>query len=72
MVTVTVLGDGYWTRPDSLKLSSRAAKVATRLRPSTSAKLYIYETLLERLAQDLQDMAAELGQFIQEEYAIVG
>jgi hypothetical protein len=28
------------------------------------AKLYVYETLLERLPQDLEDMAAELGQFI--------
>jgi hypothetical protein len=31
-----------------------------------------YDTVLERLAQDLQDMAAELGQFIQEEHAIMG
>jgi hypothetical protein len=38
----------------------------------TSAKLYSCETLLERLAQDRQDMAAELGQFIQEEHAVVG
>jgi hypothetical protein len=36
------------------------------------AKLYLYETILERLAQDLEDMAAELGQFIQEAHAIVG
>jgi hypothetical protein len=35
-------------------------------------ELYSCETLLERLPQDLQDMAAELGQFIQEEHAIVG
>jgi hypothetical protein len=38
----------------------------------TLARLYLYDTLLERLAQDLKDMAAELGQFIQEEHAIVG
>ena len=36
------------------------------------AKLYVYDTLLERLAQDLQDMAAELGPFIQEKHAVVG
>jgi hypothetical protein len=71
-VTITVLVDGYCTRPDSLTLSSRIAKVLRRLRFSTPAKLYIYDTLLERLAQDLEDMAAELGQFIQEEHAIVG
>jgi hypothetical protein len=28
--------------------------------------------LLKRLAQDLQDMTADLGQFIQEEQAIMG
>jgi hypothetical protein len=38
----------------------------------TPAKLYSCETLLERLAQDLQHMAAELGQFIQEAHAVVG
>jgi hypothetical protein len=72
LVTITVLVDGYCTRPDSLKLSSRTAKVARRLRFTTPEKLYVYETLLERLAQDLQDMATKLGPFIQEEHAIVG
>jgi hypothetical protein len=31
-----------------------------------------YETLLQRLAQDLEDLAAALGQLIQEEHAVVG
>jgi hypothetical protein len=35
-------------------------------------KLYVYETLLQRLAPDLQDMAAALGPFIQEAHAMVG
>ena len=35
-------------------------------------RLYVYETLLARLAQDLEDMAAELGPFIREEHAVVG
>jgi hypothetical protein len=35
-------------------------------------RLYGYDPLLERLAQDFQDMAAELGPFIQEEHAMVG
>jgi hypothetical protein len=35
-------------------------------------KLYIADTLLERSAQDLKDIAAELGPFIQEEHAVVG
>jgi hypothetical protein len=34
--------------------------------------LYFCDTILERLAQNLEDMAAKLGQFIQEEHAIVG
>src|SRR5262245_27793081 len=46
--------------------------VARRLRSRTSANLYVYETLLERLPQDLQDMAAALGQFIQAAHAVVG
>ena len=35
-------------------------------------RLCIYDTLLQRLAQDLQDMAAALGPCIQAEHAIVG
>jgi hypothetical protein len=34
-------------------------------------RLYVYETLLERLAQDLKHMTAALGQFIQEEHPVV-
>jgi hypothetical protein len=34
-------------------------------------RLYRYDALLKRPAQDLQDMAAELGPFIQEEHAVV-
>jgi hypothetical protein len=70
-MTVTVAVDGYWTRVEPLKLSSRAAKVARRLRSRTPAKLYVYETLLQLLAQDLQDVAAEFRKFIQEKNAVV-
>src|SRR5262249_14484488 len=35
------------------------------------AKLYVYETLLEQLAQDLEHMPTKLGPFIQEEDAVV-
>jgi hypothetical protein len=41
------------------------------LRFRTPATLYICETILKRLAQDLKDMAA-LGPSIQEEHAMVG
>jgi hypothetical protein len=63
----SVVMGSYRPLPEPPKFASRAAKAAKTLKLRTSAKLYIYETLLERLQQDLQDMAAELGQFIQEE-----
>jgi hypothetical protein len=31
-----------------------------------------HDTLLQRLPQHLQDMAAELGEFIQKEHTMVG
>jgi hypothetical protein len=37
----------------------------------TCQRLYAYDTLLERLAQDLQDVATELRQFIQKEHLMV-
>jgi len=36
------------------------------------ARLHSSNTLLERLAQNLEDMAPELGPFIQEEHTLVG
>lgn len=44
-MTVTVVG-GYGTRAEPPKLSSRAAKVARKLRSRTPAQLYVYDTLL--------------------------
>jgi hypothetical protein len=63
---------GYRPRPEPLKVSSRVAKAARRLRSRTPARLYVYETLIERPARNLQDVAAPLGPFIQEEPAVVG
>jgi hypothetical protein len=37
----------------------------------TPAKLYVYDTLLQRLAQPFQDVAAELRQLIQKENPVV-
>jgi hypothetical protein len=48
------------------------AFAASAARSRTPEKLYVYNPILERLAQDLQDMAAELGPCIQEEHAMVG
>jgi hypothetical protein len=64
--------EGYGTRPKPLKVSSRAAMVATTLTSRTPARLSLEDTLLERLAQDLEPMAAKLRPFIQEEDAVVG
>ena len=63
--------DGYGTRPKPLKANSRAAKAARRLRSRTPAKIYACDTLLKRLAQGLEDLAAEFGQLIQDEHAVV-
>jgi hypothetical protein len=70
--TATVMRGGYRLRPEPLAVVNRMAKSTKSLRLRTLWRLSSYDTLLERLAQDLQDMAAELGQFIQEEHAIVG
>ena len=74
-MTITVLMDGYGTRPDPLTLSSHTASVARRLRFRTPAKLYVYNmynTLLQRLASDLEHVAAALGERIQEGDAVIG
>jgi hypothetical protein len=71
-VTVTVVVDGYRMLTESLTANTRKANSAKELRSRTPAKLYVYDTLLEWLAQDLKDMAAKLGPCIQEEHAMVG
>ena len=70
MVTITVVG-GYRPPPECFTATSRRANSAIVLGFRTLAKLYVYDTLLQRLPQDLEDMAA-LGPFIQEEHAVVG
>ena len=68
---VTVMGSRYWALSSSLEVISRAVRVTKASRLRTPAKLYVHETLLERLPPDLQDVAAELRQFIQEEHTVV-
>jgi hypothetical protein len=72
VVTVMIVVGGYHALPESFTAIIRKANSAKELRSRTPAKLYSCKTILEWLAQDLKDMAAELGQFIQEEHAIVG
>jgi hypothetical protein len=61
----------YCPRPERLTVSSLRAKLAKSWQLSTFWRLYLYETLLARLAQDLQNVAAELWQLIQKENAVV-
>jgi hypothetical protein len=72
VVTVTVVAGGYRAVPESLTAMTCRAKSATALRFRMCGRLSSYETLLERLAQDLEPMTATLGQFIQEGDAVVG
>jgi hypothetical protein len=62
---------GSWALPESLAAIIRRANSAKVLKSMTPAKLYVYDTLLKRLAQDLEDMAAELREFIQAEHTVV-
>jgi hypothetical protein len=69
--SVAVVMGGSWTRPDRLAVSSRLAMLTKSFGFMTCGRLYVYETLLERLAQDLQDVAAELRLLIQKENPVV-
>jgi hypothetical protein len=50
---------------------SRAANAPKALRSRTCGRLYSCDAIIERLAQDFQDVAFELGQFTQKEPAVV-
>jgi hypothetical protein len=50
----------------------RSASAAKATMSGTRGRLSSCETLHERLPQDLEDMAAALGQLIQEAHAVVG
>jgi hypothetical protein len=45
---------GYWTRVEWLAVISRLAKLAKSHRFMTCGRLYLYDTLLEGLVQDLE------------------
>jgi hypothetical protein len=63
---------GYRPPPECFTAMTRSANSAKVLKSRTPERLYLYETLLERLPQDLKDVAAELGPCIQEAHAMVG
>ena len=72
MGTFTGVVDGYSNHSERCNVRSRTAKASRRLTSRTPARLLVYDTLLERLAQDLQNMASELRELIQEEHTMVG
>jgi hypothetical protein len=69
-VSVTVVG-GYRALPPRLTATTRRANSAKIWRSRTPARLYLYDTILQRLAQGFEDMAAELRQFIQDEHPVL-
>jgi len=71
MVTVMVVVGGYRPLPASLTAFTRRANSAKLLSSTTPARLYAYDTLLEGLAQHLEDVAAELRPFIEQEHAMM-
>jgi hypothetical protein len=56
----------------SLAFITLPAKIIKPLRFRTAVRSYVCDTILEGMAQDLQDMAAELGELIQKQHAMVG
>jgi hypothetical protein len=70
-VTSTVVIGGYRTLPECLMTITRRANSAKVLRSRTPAKLYSCETILQRLTQDLNDMAAKVGDLVEKEYTVV-
>jgi hypothetical protein len=71
VMTATVVMGSYRPLPEPPMFVSRAAKVAKTLKLRTLAKLYVYETLLEGLAQDFQDVAAKLRELIEKHDTMV-
>ena len=62
--TVTVVMGGYCRPPERFAVNHLRVKATKSLQFRTLWRLYLDDTLLEGLAQDLQDVAAELRQFI--------
>jgi hypothetical protein len=71
MVPVTGLEGGYRLMPESLTALIRLANSANVWTFMTCGRSYSYETLLERLTQDLEDMAPALWPFTQAAHALV-
>jgi hypothetical protein len=68
---IQVPAQRYWIRPERLAISSRLAKLIKSQRFMTLWRLYVYETLLERLPQHFEHIASELDEFIEVENTVV-
>jgi hypothetical protein len=64
--------DGTWARPASLTRRTRRPQSAKLVWSRTLWRLHGEDRLRERLAQDRQEMASALGEFIQKAHAMVG
>jgi hypothetical protein len=61
VVTVTVVAGGYRAVRESLTAITWRAKSSIALRFRTCGRFYSCDAILKRLAQGLEDMAAEFG-----------
>ena len=61
VIAASFVAGGYWVSREPIRVTTRAAIAVSTVRSITLAKLYISDTLLEWFAQDLEDMASELG-----------
>ena len=61
VMTVTVVVGSYRPLPEPTEVMCRAAQETKARGFRAPAKLYVYDTLLRRLPQDLQDKASKLG-----------
>jgi hypothetical protein len=58
--------------PQPVGVQTRATSPVSAARSKTRGRLSACDPILKRLAQDLQDMAAALGELIQKEHAMMG
>jgi hypothetical protein len=70
-VATNVCAPGLISVPVPRGMVIWVASASTAARSRTCGRFYSCDTLLEGLAQDLQDVASELRQFIQKEHAMV-
>jgi hypothetical protein len=65
VITITVVMGSYRPLPEPTEVMSRAAKATKEHRFRTPARLSVYDTILERLAQHFQDVVPALWEFFQ-------